>query len=273
MGSRKNHKIRNTLKKRFKKRIHGGGPNEAILKIEQHKIENVEVILFLIDFLNKTELKNIVLVNFKFINGIDLENNASQTFNFTTNPEFRKLVDDVIQWFLLDYNKQFANSILGIIKNTLNDKVFLDKTIDINERYNILLLNVCGMIDNFGGNQDIEINTLLKIILRLLVMDSIKQNITSFITTQQGTLASVKNSIICLIDSLMKKDLLHDEKIRGLLKEYIEKLTYTKVFDWSNLIKLAGLVGNCAASFTYDVGSITAKNTYNSAIGLFYKKP
>ena len=159
-------------------------------------------------------------------------------------------------------------------KNTLNDKVFLDKTIDINERYNILLLNVCVMIDNFGVNQEnIEINTLLKIILRLLVMDSIKQNITNLITTQQGTLASAKNSIICLIDSLMKKDLLHDEKIRGLLKEYIEKLTYTKVFDLSNLIKLAGLVGNCAASLTYDVGSITAKNTYNSALGLFYKKP
>lgn len=117
MGSRKNYKTRNTLKKKFKKRIHGGGENkdEVILKIEQHKIENVEIILFLIDFLNKPELKNIVLVNFKFINGIDLENNASQTFNFTTNPEFRKLVDDVIQWFLLDYNKQFANSILGII--------------------------------------------------------------------------------------------------------------------------------------------------------------
>ena len=128
------------------------------------------------------------------------------------------------------------------------------------------------MIDNFGGNQEnIEINTLLKIILRLLVMNSIKQNITNFITTQD-TLASVKNSIICLIDSLMKKDLLHDEKIRGILKEYIEELTYKKMFNWSNLIKLAGLVGNCAASLTYDVGSITAKNTYNSAVGLFYKK-
>ena len=261
MGSRKNHKIRNTRKR--SKRVHGGiGPSEVFS--QAYKIENVDVILFLTDFLDKQELKNIVLENFKFINGIDIENNASESFDFATKHEFRKLLSDLIQWFLLDYNKEFANSILGIIKNTLEDKSFLDKKINVDERYNILLLKVCDMIDMFGDQTKIEINTLLKIILRLLVMNSIKQNITSFITTQEDTLTKVNHTIICLIDNLMKRDLLHDTKIRGILKEYIENLTYKKAFDWSNLIKLAGVVGNCAGSFTYDVGTTTAKSAYDS---------
>jgi len=280
MVSKKNIHINShkTLKKRKSKKFYGGlvpVKNEIDSKIKQNKIENVEIIWFLIDFLNKPELKNILLENYKFINGIDIENNMDQSFDFEKNPEFRKFVSDVVQWFLLDYNKQFANSILGILKNTLIDADFLNKTIDINERYNILLLNFCDMIDNFKGDsqENLEISSLLKIILKVLTMKSLKEDITSFITLQQDNIISVKKSVICLLDNLMKKDLLHDEKIRGLLKEYIEQLTYKTVFDWSNLKKLSGLIGNCVASLTAEVGTITAKSAYKKTIGWFYKSP
>lgn len=269
MVSKKNiykklQKIQKTKKRRNRKIYGGLASTDIASKIKGHNIENVEVIAFLIDFLNRTEFKNILFENFKFINGIN-ENNLSQNFDFGNNPEFRKLLSDIIQWFILDYNKQFVNSILGIIKNTIIDPDFLNKNIDINERYNVLLLNVCNMIDKFNdtnSQENIDINALLRILLKVLTFNNVKQNIMGIISAQGDTITSLKNIIVCLLDNLMKTDLLHDEKIRGVLKEYIEKFSYKTAFDSSNINKLSGLIGNCAFALTADIGSITAKNAY-----------
>lgn len=280
MGSKRNHKNVHKTKKRKSKKIYGGiaAANTTIpdiaFKIEQHKIENVEAITFLIDFLNRQEFKIILLENYKFINGIDLDNNLSKNFDFTNNPQYRKIISDTIQWFVLDYNKQFVNSILGIVKTTLMNANFLNKSIDINNRYNILLLNISNMIDTFGGEskENIEINALLRIILKVLTLSSVKQNIMGIITSQGDNIINLKYTIICLLDNLIKTDLLHDEKIRKLLKEYIEQLTYKTVFDWDNIKKLSGLVGTCTGSLTADVGTTAIKSAYNNTFGFFSKK-
>lgn len=275
MGSKRNHKNVHKTKKRKSKKIYGGvvGPDIAS-KMEQHKIENVEIIIFLIDFLNREKFKNILLENFLFINGIDLDNNLSKNFDFVNNPKYRKLISGIIQWFVLDYNKQFVNSILGIVKTTLMNVNFLNKSIDINNRYDILLLNISNMIDTFGDNtpENIEINALLRIILKILTLSSVKQNVMGIISKQGDNIINLKYTIICLLDNLIKTDLFHDEKIRILLKEYIEELTYKTIFDWANIKKLSGLVGTCTGSLSADVGSSAIKSAYNNTFGFFSKK-
>ena len=239
-------------------------------KYDHFYIQNTEIILFLIDFISKTDLKSILIAHHKFIDTIQ-----DQKLDFKENKEFRAFINDIVQWFLLDYDKQFLNSLLEIIKNTLENPIFLNTNIDIEQRYNVILDNVYAMIEKENtktntNQENINIFILLEIILRLLRMPTIKEKIISIIQTQEKSLISFKKTIVCLLDFLIKEDLLHNEEIRNLLKEFIEELSYNNAYSWTTFKKLMSLVKQCSFTITSDVSSIAAKKVYSNTIGKFF---
>jgi hypothetical protein len=248
---------RNKSRKLYKKvgGLDPSVPQDINEKLDHYQIQNVEVILFLIDFLDKSNLKNILLGYHKFINTIE-----TQKLDFT-NPEFREFCNSLGQWFLFDYNKDFSNGLLEIIKNTIGNQQFFNKKLDWDQRYNILLLNVYDVIKKYEESKDIEFITLFRILLRALRIPSVKESIVSSITAQQDALYTYENIIVCLLNNLIKKDMLHNEEVRKLLSELITELTYKNVYNWAMIKKLSGMVGNCAGSVTYDLGAAAAVGT------------
>lgn len=263
MPSRKTKRIHKKEKNRKNnkntRRKGGDSPQDVTSKLDQFQITNVEVIIFLIDFLDKTNLKNIFLTHYKFINAIETEKIV-----FNENPEFRKFMNDIVQWFLLDYNQEFSNCLLEIIKKTIENPVFLNKTTSPDEKYNVLLLNVYDMIVKYNNNEDARFFSLLQILLRGLRMPKVKEMVLSSLQQQEDNLIQYKNTIVCLLDNIIKYDLLHKEEIRQLIKQIIEELSYQNAYNWNTFKKLAGLVTNCALSITSNISSVAAKAAYNA---------
>ena len=257
-------KTKRPLHKKHKdtKRKRGGVnslPPLSEQQLDEYNISNTEVLLFLIDFLNKNNLQNIILGHHKFIDSIE-----TQKLEFGTNSEFRKFVSDVIQWFLFDYNQSFSNCVLEIIKKSIENPLFLSKTASPDEKYNVLLLNVYNMIAKKNNQDDDVIVTLLRILLRALRLPQVKEPVITSLQAQQDNLIQFKTTIVCLLDNIIKKDLLHNEEIRKLLREIIEDLTYKNVYNWTMMKKLAGLITSCALSVTSNLTSLAAKGTYNA---------
>ena len=255
-------------KKHRKTRKHGkktGGLSvssmqEMNFKLNNFHVSNTEIILFLINFLENSGLKTILIKHHNFIDNIE-----TQKMVFKENPEFRSFVNDTVQWFLLDYNKNFLNSILEIVKNTLENPVFLNKSIDWDERYNVLLENVYRMIQQYNNNENIDIFVLLKIILRGLRMPKVKEMIITTLKSQEDKIIDFKTTIICLLNWLIREDLIRDIEIRNLLKKIIEDLSYNDISSiWITLKKLLGLVKNCSGSIGSDISSIAAKKVYDT---------
>ena len=271
--NKRSHKLSKSKKSR-KYSIKGG--ISAIVDESQfnnYDINNVEVLAFLIEFLNKPDLKAIILSNYKFINSI-----GKTELDFSKNPEFRTFVNSITQWVLLDYNKNFFNSVLEIIKNALEDKLFLSgNNIDWDQQFTILLSKFYDVIKLQDQNADIDNLALLEIIFKVLRGVPIfglsfvkKEDIIDFLKTQKDTINSFRPTIICLLNYLIKNDLLHDPKIRELLKEIIEQLTFNNVYLWSTFKKLSSVVTSCALTITSDATSVAAKSAYKGTIGRFF---
>lgn len=107
---------------------------------------------------------------------------------------------------------------------------------------------------------EVEFFSLLEILLRGLRMPVVKEMVLSNLQDQQSNLIQYKNAIVCLLDNIIKKDLLHNEEIRKLMKELIEDLSYNNVYNWNTFKKLAGLITNCAGSIT----NAAAKSVFGS---------
>jgi hypothetical protein len=270
---KKNRKIsiRKTKKNRRVKGRKGGEANNKLgqmdLKLNKFQIANTDIILFLIQFLGKTDLKNILLSNYNFINSLE-----NRQLDFKQDREFRKFINDIVQWFLLDYDRQFFNSLLEIVIKTLENPDFLNNEYPWSIRYGLLLLNVYQMLE-FYNNKEESIDTfiLLQILLRLLRMPKVEEIITKNIDQQQTQLINYRNTIVCLLDTLIKQDLLHNPNIRELIKEFIEELTYNHAYDWSTFSKLTDLIKKCSFKITKDLSSVAATKVYNSTLGKLFK--
>jgi hypothetical protein len=262
-------KTKRSNKKNKTQRIKKGGENvqqtspqtqeQIIVQLDKFQITNTEILFFLIDFLNKNNLKNILLTHHQLIDNIE-----NEKLIFNENPKFRKLINDIIQWFLLDYNQSFSNGLLEIIKNTIQNPVFLSKTSSPDDKYNVLLMSVYAMIVKYNNSEDVEFFSLLEILLRGLRMPKVKGLILSNLQVQQDNLIQYKSTIVCLLDNMIKKDLLHKEEIRKLMKEILEELSYTTAYNWATFKKLVGLVSSCALSVTSNVTAVAAKGAYNA---------
>jgi len=74
---------------------------------------------YLLELLNQPDFKTKVFEkNREFIHSISINNdNFSDTFNYVNNVEFRKFIDDSLQWLLFDYNPYIFNTLLTVIYN------------------------------------------------------------------------------------------------------------------------------------------------------------
>jgi hypothetical protein len=264
---RKSKKVNKKKQTQTQRRRRGGEPlqqttqtqEQITSQLDKYQITNTEIIFFLIEFLNKSNFKNILLTHYQFINNIE-----NEKLVFNENIAFRKLLNDTIQWFLLDYNTSFSNCLLEIVKNTIQNPVFLSKTSSADDKYNVLLMNVYAMIVKYNTSDDVEFFSLLEILLRGLRMPKVKELVLSNLQVQEDNLIQYKSTIVCLLDNIIKKDLLHNEEIRKLIKEMLEELSYNTVYNWATFKKLAGLVSNCALTVTSNVTAVAAKGAYNA---------
>jgi hypothetical protein len=264
---RKSKKVNKKNKTQTQRRRRGGEPlqqttqtqTQITTQLDKYQITNTEIIFFLIEFLNKSNFKNILLTHYQFINNIE-----NEKLVFNENLSFRKLINDTIQWFLLDYNTSFSNCLLEIIKNSIQNPVFLSKNSSADDKYNVLLMNVYAMIVKYNTTDDIEFFSLLEILLRGLRMPKVKELVLSNLQVQEDNLIQYKSTIVCLLDNMIKNDLLHKDEIRKLIKEILEELSYNTVYNWATFKKLVGLVSNCALTVTSNVTAVAAKGAYNA---------
>lgn len=256
--------------KTHKRRHHHGGEvsNDSSFhlekQLEENSISNTEILGFVVYLLlPKTDFINIINNNQHFIDTIE-----SQELDFSKNQEYRKIINETVQWLLLDFDKHFLNSILLTLKNTFSNPQFLNEQTDINERYNVLLKNLIVTInEKTSANEDIIIIMLLKIVLRVLNMPNIKTTIIQQLQAQNQKITQFKNSIICILNYLIKIELANNEKMRLLIKELIEQMSYTNQ-RWEIIKKMTSITGSCGLTITSDV----TKTAVSSGFGLFKKK-
>ena len=256
------------------------------LSYDDFYVNNIEIILFLIDFLGKDELKEILVNHTKFIDSIETQNLV-----FEHNIDFRSFVNDTVQWFLFDYNKKFLNSLLIIVKNTLESEDFFSYDSNSDKSYNALLVNICKrikeyetpLVDDPDEKEKRDIFILLKIILRGLRMENIKLKTIEIIKNHKNNIYKYKSTIICFLNWLVDQEnnFLRKNEIRLLLKKTIE-MKDKKIKDlWITFINSFDIIKNCYRSFITEVGTELGSNIFSkvrsnivpaNVRNIFYKK-
>ena len=243
--------------------------------VDEGEITNGEIIAFtLFSFIPETGKSSFISIidnNLDFVNNIheEIKNN---TLNFSTNEQYRKFINDLLQWILFDYNPQFSTCMFQILYNTLNDNNFLNDKVDIDTQYNILLINVNQMIikkeeentklesQNVIYIQNDRIISLLRIFLRFLNIEENKKVIKEAITSQKTTINSYKRSILCILKHLIDTNILQKDNVRILIGNLIKDMTVkNNLSNWTTIVKSGSdLIGNC--------GSTIATNAVSNAV-------
>ena len=245
-------------------------------KLIDNSILNSELLLFIINFISEQEgIQKIVKKNSKYINTIDnLEIN-------TKTKEFKILLNDIIQWLLFNYDKEFFNILINLLINILY-KFNFDKNINgayiqsDNTKLNIIIYTIIDVIDKLKNESiklDAVINTnitlkttnqklnekkknnnnniiLLQILLKLIVNNLLI--ISNFLLTinenynkNKGIVLS-KNIILCILHKILIMDIAQNEEIKKLISEIIINTTqFTNYKDqqfYINLIKYVNKV-------------------------------
>uniref|UniRef100_A0A6C0CVA9 Uncharacterized protein n=1 Tax=viral metagenome TaxID=1070528 RepID=A0A6C0CVA9_9ZZZZ len=236
----------NRTKSRRNKRMTGGKP-EISLGITYDTIFE-----YLIELLNRPDFKTKVFdKNKTFIHSISINNdNISESFNFSNNAEFRKFIDDLIQWLLLDYNPYIFNSLLTIIYNCFDNPKFLDDDAD---SFEILFDNLQNMIlqkmdENFNTVDDDKKNeiNLLILILYLLTIPSVTTAVSNFINNNKVVFQNNLSDIKCVINNIKKINIKNNTMVRKLLSNYFESLKIdSSTINVTELVKLLGKFGDC----------------------------
>jgi hypothetical protein len=264
MKSFKKKDTKRFRKTRNKRRFNGG--DEIIetppqktpdyrAKYIENDITNIEILAFLIQLLNMPDFKEkIIIKNQEYLNSITSEN-IGASFHYGENKKYRNFLNDVIQWFLLDYNQDFFNSILDVLLKCFENPIFLNEETD---SFDILLFELNQKIDNkkleSSKIQDTNINnniTLLKLILEVLTtIPNLVIVVSDILKNQKIVLQNYSKSIICIITFLIKQDIKNNEKIRNLIKNYFSNLN----LDIKGIITPAlSLVGSCTTTVASNV--------------------
>lgn len=240
-------------------------------KFEENNITNSELLLFLIQFINEQDgVKNIIKNNSSYINTID-----KSDIN-TTTIEFKKMLNDVIQWLLFNYDKDFFNVIINILINIVY-KFNFDKNSSgayiqsDNTKLNIIIYTIIDVIiklknDNIklteiiNNNKSLKISDpkldqhqknninniiLLKIILKiifnnLLVIVNFLLTINENYNKNKGIILS-KNIILCVLHKILNMNISQNDEIKKLISEIIidtnQFTNYKDLKFYNNLVK------------------------------------
>jgi len=241
-------------------------------KYIENDITNIEILAFLIQLLNTTDFKEkIITKNQQYLNSITSEN-IGASFHYGGNDKYRKFLNDVIQWFILDYNEDFFNNVLGVLLNCFKRPEFLLNNTD---SFDILLDELNKMINvktaKNSNTEDPKIKEnnnnifLLKLILELLTtIPALTKLVSDILINQKYILQQYPQSIGCIINYLMKKDIRQNEGVRKLIKNLI---TQEKLNILSAINTFAGIV-ECSWAVTKEAsGNVAHKAT--TAVGNF----
>jgi len=239
---------RTKSKTRRNKRMMKGGKSEIELGITYDTIFE-----YLIELFNRPDFKTKVFdKNKTFIHSISINNdNIPESFNYVNNVEFRKFIDDLVQWLLLDYNPYIFNTLLTVIYNCFENPKFLNNDTD---SFQILFDNLQNMIlqrmsENFNAVDDDKKNeiNLLILILYLLTIPSVTTAVSNFINNNKVVFHNNLSDIKCVINNIITKiDIKKNIMVRKLITNYFESLKIDSAnINVTEVLKLLGKIGDC----------------------------
>jgi len=207
---------------------------------------------YLLELLNQPDFKTKVFEkNREFIHSISINNdNFSETFNYVNNVEFRKFIDDSLQWLLFDYNPYIFNTLLTVIYNCFENSKFLEDNVD---SFQILFDNLQIMIlqrmkENFNAIDDDKKNEikLLTLILYVLTIPSVTTAVSNFIKDNKVLLKINSSNITCVINKIKEIDIKKNKMVRELITKYFESLKIDRSdINYTELLTLLGKFGGC----------------------------
>ena len=207
---------------------------------------------YLIELLNTPDFKTKVFdKNKTFIHSISINNdNIPESFNYLNNVEFRKFIDDLVQWLLVDYNPYILNTLLMVIYNSFNNPKFLEDNVD---SFEILFDNLQNMIlqkmdENFNTVDDDKKNeiNLLILVLYLLTIPSVTLAVSNLINNNKAVFRNNLTDIKCVISDITKIDIKNNIMVRKLITNYFESLKIDSAnINVTEVLKLVGKFGDC----------------------------
>lgn len=232
-------------------------------KYLENDITNIEILALVITLLNNEDFnKKVILKNEQFLNNINSEN-IGDSFNYSENKSYRNLINDAVQWLVLDYNQDFFNSLFVVLKNCFKNKFY-----DNPDPFDMLLSELNAMINSkFELNkvtQDVNINNnivLLKLILEILTTIPVLTKVLyELLNNQKQLLRQYSKSIICIIEFLIKQDIKTNVKVRNLIQTYFK----TFALDIKSIVMPAlSLIGSCSITAASDVVKTAFSNWFS----------
>ena len=230
----------------------------------KNDITNIEMLMFIIGLLGNTDFKSKVIdKNAGYLNGITSDT-IGTSFHYFDKQDYRVFLNYVIQWLLLDYNKDFFNSVLTVLSNSFERTYFFTNK----DPFNVILFELDNTItqktnDNATVN-NVEINNnivLLKIILEVLTtIPNLSIALKSYFQNAYNItiLHHYSNSIICILKTLITMDIKTNTNVRNLISGYFSEQSV----GLFGTIKAAGqILTGCALQITTDTTSYAAKGT------------
>jgi hypothetical protein len=234
--------------------------NKYEKKIIENTISNSNLLIFIIKFISEKDvLQSIILHNREYIDNIDI--NAIDY----SDMKFKILLNEVIQWLIFDYDKDFFNIIINIITNIIYKFNFdkSDKTNTYiqndNTKLNIIIFTIIDIITKLKEDNEkisvikntVTVNNNNNIILLQILIKVITYNLTSIsyfllsinenYNKNKGVIVS-KNVILCLLQNILNLDISTNKKVKEIIGRVIKDHTKFKNYKdpefYKNIIEV-----------------------------------
>lgn len=241
----KSTRTKTKTKTRRNKRMMTGGNRQITLGITYDKI-----LEYLLELLNRPDFKkNVLEKNKKFIQSISINNdNFSVCFDFSNNVDFRKFINDSLQWLLFDYNPYILDTLLTVIYSCFNDPEhpnnpeFLKEDADSLQILFEKLQDIILFKTMNANNDKQKINEiqLLTLILYVLTIPSISMAVSNLINNNKDVFKKNVEDIKCVLVEITYEKI-NKDSIRSKITNYFETFN-----PQIRLIEIPGLTGNIA---------------------------
>lgn len=234
----------------------------------KNDITNIEMLMFIIGLLGNTDFKSKVIdKNAGYLNGITSDT-IGTAFHYTVDTHYRVFLNDVIQWLLLDYNKDFFNSVLTVLINSFERTDFFTNK----DPFNVILFELDNTItqktnDNATVN-NVEINNnivLLKIILEVLTtIPNLSIALKSYFQNADNikVLKDYLTTIKCILNKLITMDIKNDTRVRELISRYFSEKS---VGLFGTIQAALPIIGSCGVGVVTTVATNAVSNVLSNA--------
>lgn len=286
-NTQKAKQFSNRKNRKSKKRTIGGvgeqppEPPEPIIKdvctkkvdyrttYPKNNITNIEMLMFIIGLLGNTDFKSKVIdKNAGYLNGITSDT-IGTSFHYFDKQDYRVFLNDVIQWLLLDYNKDFFNSVLTVLSNSFERTYFFTNK----DPFNVILFELDNTItqktnDNATVN-NVEINNnivLLKIILEVLTtIPNLSIALKSYFQHEDNikVLKEYLTTIKCILKKLITMDIKNDTRVRELISRYFSEKS---VGLFGTIQAALPIIGSCGVGVVTTVATNAVSNVLSNVL-------